>query len=261
MSRAIIIVLAALLVIAGGVALTLSFFLLSARRALDEPNPIAISIADAGKSFLIPGNAQSLANPVTANPDVLTAAQRDYSARCVVCHGQDGKGQTTLGTHMYPRAADLTSARTQGKTDGSLFWLIQNGLPHTGMPGWQGVLDDNQIWQLVVYLRQLRNGVPQAAAPTPAPAAPPAASSDGVTVDMSNAVYEPAEIKITPGTTVTWVNQDEDEHTVTSRTDPQVLNSGIIEENQTFAFTFDEAGTYKYICEVHDWMEGTVTVE
>lgn len=257
MSRAIIIILAVLLVIAGGVALTLSFFLLSARRALDEPNPIAISIADAGKSFLIPGNVQSLANPVTAGPDVLTAAQRDYSARCVVCHGQDGKGQTTLGTHMYPRAADLTSTRTQSKTDGSLFWLIQNGLPHTGMPGWQGVLDDNQIWQLVVYLRQLPNGVPQAAVPTPAPAA----SSDGAMVDISNSVYEPAEIKIAPGTSVTWVNHDEDEHTVTSTTDPKVLNSGIFEQNQTFAFTFDVVGTYKYICEVHDWMEGTVTVE
>src|SRR5262245_42837309 len=113
MSRVIIIVLAVLLVLAGGVALTLSFFLLSARRALDEPNPIAMSIAESGNIFLIPGDAQSRSNPVTSSPEVLAAAQEDFNARCLICHGEDGKGQTTLGTHMYPRAADLTAARTQ----------------------------------------------------------------------------------------------------------------------------------------------------
>jgi plastocyanin len=258
MSRAIIVILAILLVIAGGVALTLSFFLLSARRALDEPNPLAITIAESGKGFLIPGDAQGRANPVSSNPEILAAAQKDYTARCVVCHGEDGKGQTTLGTHMYPRAADLTASRTQSKSDGSIFWLVQNGLPHTGMPGWQGVLTDDQIWQLVVYLRELPNGIPQVAQPTPAPSA---GGGDGVTVDISNSVYEPAEITVTPGTTVTWVNHDEDDHTVTSTLDPKVLDSGIFKQNESFEFTFDDAGTFNYICEVHDWMTGTVTVE
>lgn len=258
MTRAVIVILAVLLVLAGGVALTLSFFLLSARTALDEPNPLAMSIAESGKLFLIPGDARSRSNPVTADPDILAAGQKDYNARCLVCHGENGKGATTLGMHMYPRAADLTAVRTQGKEDGALFWIIQNGLPHTGMPGWQGVLSDDQIWQVVTYVRQLPNGIPQVAVPTPASST---TTSDSVTVDISNSVYEQSKIKITPGTTVVWVNHDEDEHTVTSATEPRVLNSGIVKQNETFEFTFTEAGTFNYVCEVHDWMEGTVTVE
>jgi plastocyanin len=260
MSRVIIAILAVLLVIAGGAALTLSFFLLSARRALDEPNPLAITIAESGKTFLIPADAQARTNPVTASPEMLAAAQEDYNARCLICHGEDGKGTTTLGTHMYPRAADLTAARTQGKSDGSLFWLVQNGLPHTGMPGWQGVLTDDQIWQVVTYVRQLPNGIPQVALPTPT-SAPSASQGENVTVDITNSVYVQKDVTVTPGTTVVWVNHDEDEHTVTSSSEPRVLDSGIFEQNETFEFTFDEEGSYEYFCEVHDWMQGTVTVE
>ena len=169
MSRVIIVLLVIALGVTGAVALVLSFFLLSARSALDTPNPLAISIADSGKAFLVPGDVQAMANPVPAGEDVVRTAKTVYTARCVVCHGADGKGNTTIGEHIYPRAADLTSARTQGKSDGTLFWIIQNGLPHTGMPGWKDTLTDEQIWQQVRLVRQLPQGLPPDPTPTPAP--------------------------------------------------------------------------------------------
>lgn len=259
MTRVIIILLVLALLVAGAVSATLSFFLLSARTALDTPNPFEISIAEAGKGFLVPGDVQAKTNPAPSGIDTVRAAQPIFTSRCVVCHGGDGKANTTIGAHIYPRAADLTAPRTQGKSDGTLFWIIQNGLPHTGMPGWQDTLSDDQIWQLVRLIRQLPQGLP---APLTPASAPTAAAGATLTVDISNSTYEPDIITISPGTRVTWASHDDDEHTVTSvKTEPRVLDSPTLKKGQTYEFTFVQKGTYHYTCQVHDYMEGTVVVQ
>jgi mono/diheme cytochrome c family protein len=81
----------------------------------------------------------------------VVGARRTYTGRCTHCHGPDGKAETAIGSHIFPPAPDLTSARTQSRTDGALFWIIQNGSPRSGMPGWKETLDAEEIWQLVSY--------------------------------------------------------------------------------------------------------------
>lgn len=260
MRRVILVLLVLALLGTGAVSLVLSFFLLSARTALDVPNPLAIQIAESGKVFLVPGNVQAMTNPVAAGDETIRAAQPIFTGRCAVCHGTDGKGNTVIGAHIYPRAADLTAARTQGKPDGTLFWIVQNGLPHTGMPGWKDTLKDEQIWQMVRLIRQLPNGLPTPA-PQPTPA-PSGSSGTSATVDISNQIYVPAALKVAPGTRVVWVNHDDDEHTVTSDSNgAKVLDSPTLKKDQTYEFTFTDKGTYAYICRVHDYMNGTVIVE
>lgn len=255
-ARIIITALVLLLLGAGAILLTLGFFLLSGRTALDTPNPLAIAIAETGKGFLVPADAASQTNTVVTSPEVLKSAGRVYTARCAVCHGGDGKGDTAIGAHIYPRAADLTSTRVQSKTDGTLHWVIGNGLPHTGMPGWKDLLKENEIWELVSYVRQLPKGIP--AEPT---ATPNANRSNSVTVTMENYSYVPLELTVAPGTTVVWVNQDDEDHTVTSKDAPKVMDSPSIAKDATFEFTFTDAGTYDYFCTIHDDMNGVVVVE
>lgn len=257
MRRVILVLLVLALLVTGGVSLVLGFFLLSARTALDAPNPLAVMIAESGKGVLVPGNVQAMANPVAGGEETIRAAQPIYTTRCVVCHGADGKANTTIGAHTYPRAADLTAHRTQGKSDGTLFWIVQNGLPHTGMPGWKDTLKDEEIWQVVRLIRQLPQGLPPEVQATPA-----AGSGASATVDIVKEIYEPASLKVAPGTRVVWKNHDEDEHTVTSKPDAaQVLDSPTINGGETFEFTFAEKGMYAYFCKIHDYMNGTVVVE
>lgn len=61
------------------------------------------------------------------------------------------------------------------------------------------------------------------------------------------------------GTTVTWENRDNTQHTTTSTASPPVWDSGILNPGQSFSFTFNTPGTYSYICNVHP-MAGTVVV-
>jgi hypothetical protein len=56
---------------------------------------------------------------------------------------------------MSPPVADLGSQDVQKYSDGQLKWIIQNGIRFTGMPGWQGILDDDEMWHVVAYLRHL----------------------------------------------------------------------------------------------------------
>jgi plastocyanin len=69
--------------------------------------------------------------------------------------------------------------------------------------------------------------------------------------------FSPATLTITAGDTVTWTNEDDSPHTVTSAT----FDSGNLDAGATFSFTFTEPGTYAYVCSYHDEMQATIVVE
>src|SRR5574337_361261 len=70
--------------------------------------------------------------------------------------------------------------------------------------------------------------------------------------------YFPPTIQVSPGTTVTWTNQDYVVHTVTDLGGK--FDSQLIQPQDTWKYTFDTAGTYNYFCTLHPWMKGTVMV-
>jgi plastocyanin len=90
------------------------------------------------------------------------------------------------------------------------------------------------------------------------PADAAVASPGRVTID--NFSFGPTTLTVAPGTTVIWTNNDDDPHTVVSATEPKLMKSPPLDTGETFAYTFDKPGTYKYFCTVHPRMQGTVVV-
>jgi len=82
-----------------------------------------------------------------------------------------------------------------------------------------------------------------------------------VTVKIDNFTFQPRELEITVGTTVTWQNADDVPHTATSKDDPQVFDSGALDTDDKFSFTFSKPGKYAYYCKVHPHMQGVITVK
>ncbi|HET9063474.1 MAG TPA: cytochrome C, partial [Candidatus Binatia bacterium] len=72
-------------------------------------------------------------------------------------HGNDGRGQTTIGRNLYPRVPDMTANSTQAMSDGELFYAIKHGVRFTGMPAWgdDNPADDFATWTLVLFIRHL----------------------------------------------------------------------------------------------------------
>jgi len=75
---------------------------------------------------------------------------------------------------------------------------------------------------------------------------------------QSTKAFSPSVIKISPGTTVTWTNEDVILHTVTDLGGS--FDSGFIQADETWEYEFDSNNTYYYFCSIHPWMRGTVIV-
>ncbi|MEP7155973.1 MAG: cytochrome c [Betaproteobacteria bacterium] len=76
-------------------------------------------------------------------------------SNCAICHGVKGDGKGILASQYDPPPRNFSCAMTiNGVPDGQLFWIIRFGSPGTAMPP-HPALKDDQIWQLVMYLRQL----------------------------------------------------------------------------------------------------------
>lgn len=96
-------------------------------------------------------------------------------------------------------------------------------------------------------------------------ASPAAATTNAkhVTVQLQSSAFSPAQIHVTPGTTVTWKNDDAVIHTVTSGQNGKpdgVFDSKDLAPGKSFSYTFKKSGTYPYYCVYHPNMVGTVTV-
>jgi len=88
--------------------------------------------------------------------------------------------------------------------------------------------------------------------------APTTAEKSSV-INISGNKFNPAELTVDVGTTVTWSNGDSATHTVTAPSG--AFNSGDMKSGQNFGYTFNEPGTYEYGCTIHPSMKGTVIVK
>ena len=88
------------------------------------------------------------------------------------------------------------------------------------------------------------------------PAGPARAEDTAVHID--NFVFEPAQLTVKVGTTVTWTNRDDIPHTVVCA---GKFRSKTMDTDGTFSFTFTAPGEYKYFCSLHPHMTGAVKVE
>jgi mono/diheme cytochrome c family protein len=142
---------------AGGVlvALTAGTLLLLRGAAVQPAGKLETFAMTAAKQRLLVGN-RNARNPVPADSKSILEGQQNFSHYCYVCHGSDGQGTgVPFADAMSPPLPSLASRSVQAYSDGQLFWVIKNGLWPTGMPRANGILNDDEIWSIVVYIRHL----------------------------------------------------------------------------------------------------------
>jgi len=131
----------------------------SARTA---PTPVERALMRALHRWSVPSRARDAANPVAYSAEVWAQSRAHFADHCASCHGNDGRGDTEIGRNLFPKAPDMTQPATQDKTDGELYWIIENGIRLTGMPAWgNGGSDDADTWKLVHFIRRLKDLTPE----------------------------------------------------------------------------------------------------
>jgi mono/diheme cytochrome c family protein len=96
------------------------------------------------------------ANPLPDTPEVVARGRQDFSHYCAVCHGLDGqKTGVPFADAMSPPVPSLASPEVQAYRDGQLHRIIEGGLWPSGMPAARGIMHDEEIWEIVRWLRHL----------------------------------------------------------------------------------------------------------
>lgn len=141
----------------------LYYFKGSGFSAREQPSAAETRAALMLRGWLTPTQYKGLKNPVSANPENITAGREHFADHCASCHANDGSGNTDLGRNFFPKAPDMRLERTQNLSDGELFYIIENGVRLTGMPGWSTGTPEGErsSWQLVHFIRRLPSLPPE----------------------------------------------------------------------------------------------------
>jgi len=131
--------------------------------AKDEPTAIEAILARGLRRLATPSGLRTAQNPIPLTPEALASARAHFADHCASCHGNDGRGQTSIGRNLYPKSPDMTLPATQGLSDGEIFGIIENGIRLTGMPAWgNGTPESTKAsWELVHLIRHFPRITPE----------------------------------------------------------------------------------------------------
>lgn len=105
-------------------------------------------IAQDARFHNAPASSNQLKNPYAGQSAAIAAGAKLYTVNCGACHGIAGRGTGNIPA--------LAHGPTQSAPDGEVFWFITTGSVDNGMPSWAS-LPEQKRWQIVTYLRSLKN--------------------------------------------------------------------------------------------------------
>jgi len=129
--------------------------------ALATPSAIEVFAATTARKMAVPSSYRQLRTAIMPSTENIRAGMEHFSDHCATCHSNDGGGETLFGKGLYPKPPDLRSAATQNKSDGELYYTIDNGVRLSGMPAFSEAHTAAQTWRLVLFIRHLPQITPE----------------------------------------------------------------------------------------------------
>jgi mono/diheme cytochrome c family protein len=110
--------------------------------------------AQKGKPWTISQKYKDLKNPVKTSDASIQEGMSQYRKDCAKCHGKEGLGDGPKGKMLETFPGNFTIAEFQAETDGEIFF--QSKMGRGEMPSYENKLEDNEIWNIVNYIRTLK---------------------------------------------------------------------------------------------------------
>lgn len=124
--------------------------------AESEHQEEAIGAESDGDAHGVSAGEEETKNPIPATEASINRGMEVYNASCAVCHGDTGLGDGVAGASLKPPPANLHEDHVQILSDGAMAAIIHQGVEGTGMPAFQGVLDEDDIWHVVNFIRTFK---------------------------------------------------------------------------------------------------------
>jgi len=106
------------------------------------------------KPWVVPANSSSMKNPIAQSAASTKTGMDLYTKNCASCHGKAGLGDGVKARALKTFPGDFSKAEFQNLADGDLFYKTKTGRGE--MPKYEGKLSDNDIWNVVNYMRTLK---------------------------------------------------------------------------------------------------------
>jgi mono/diheme cytochrome c family protein len=119
------------------------------------PSKVETKVINWTKHHVTVGGKKDV-NPVKATEENIAEGKQLFGSYCMVCHGLDAQNTgVPFAKTISPPVPSLASEEVQAYTDGQIKWIIENGLYPSGMPPSKGDFSNEEMWQIVVYIRNL----------------------------------------------------------------------------------------------------------
>ncbi len=151
-------VLLGLLVVGGGLFVFSGFY----DTAADVPHwRLTFSILDEARDRSIEFHSDGI-TPPTLDEKLADIGFPHFHEMCRLCHGAPGYDRKEFAEGLYPSPPDLASATfREDATDAKLYWVVKHGLKMTGMPSFGMTHDEETLWGIVAFARQLSQLTPE----------------------------------------------------------------------------------------------------
>jgi mono/diheme cytochrome c family protein len=137
----------------------------------NPPGTLERRLAHMATDAYIGGHAPQQENPVQPTPAALTEGARLYEQDCALCHGGAARRINLLRTKFNPPVPQLVN-RVPRDPDADFWWITKHGIRMTGMPSWDGILSDDQIWTVIAFIKHSNKLPPEVQAAWKKAAAP-----------------------------------------------------------------------------------------
>lgn len=110
------------------------------------------------KRLEVPEEYSGMVNPMSNQENDVSEGRTLFESNCSSCHGINGEGDGPAAAGLEPPPQNLSQSQAD-LSDAYLFWRISEGglmEPFDSvMPAWRGILNEDQIWQIITFLRTL----------------------------------------------------------------------------------------------------------
>lgn len=122
--------------------------------AADEPHwQLTENTLETLRERSIETRLAGIAVPDLGDESRIRAGAGNYDAMCAECHLEPGEDRSELSAGLYPAPPDLVREGVDDPAEA--FWIIKHGIKMTGMPAWGKSMDDESIWGMVAFLKQM----------------------------------------------------------------------------------------------------------
>src|ERR1035437_1600820 len=144
-------VIVTLLVVFGGAYLVIYLGLFPVG-ADNPPGTLERRLAHTATDAYLSKNAPQQENPFQPTAENLTEGARKYEEHCSDCHGGAAHKISPLQKKFSPGVPQLVN-RVPHDPDAEFWWITKHGYRLTGMPAWDGILSDDEIWKVIAFVK------------------------------------------------------------------------------------------------------------